>query len=251
MFYPIYLDLRARHCLVVGGGHIATGKVAGLVDAGARVTVVSPDASAAIAQWQTEGKLVWHARTFEPSDLETAFMIIAATDDRVLNARVYKLASSLQRIANAVDDLDNCNFIAPAIAQAGAIQVAVSTSGKSPALAKQLRDRIQDELLTPASARLAHLLGGWRPKVKRTLPTYQVRMAFWEGVLASDVPTLVIRGEMKAAHVSVWQQLMYAADPAHISGGVDSPPHGWPGTLEAVGASGPPPLAPEDRTKAA
>ena len=208
MFYPIYLDLRDRHCLVVGGGHIATGKVAGLVEASACVTVVSPDASAAIAQWHAEGKLVWHARAFEPDDIEPAFMVIAATDDRALNAQVYQLANGQQRIANAVDDLDNCNFIAPAIAQAGAIQVAVSTSGKSPALAKQLRDHIQHELLTPANARLAHLLGGWRPKVKRTLPTYQVRMAFWEGVLASDVPSLVAQGEVKAAHLSVWRQLL-------------------------------------------
>lgn len=210
MYYPIYLDLRNRQCLVVGGGHIATGKVAGLIEAGATVTVVSPDASEAIACWHGEGKITWRARVFEQNDIEPAFVIIAATDDDALNAQVYQLANAKQRIANAVDDLDNCNFIAPAIARAGPLQVAVSSSGTSPALAKQLRDHIQHALLTDVNAKLAHLLGGWRPQVKRVLPTYQIRMAFWECVLASDVPALVERGQVKAAHLSVHRQLQLA-----------------------------------------
>jgi len=210
VYYPIYLDLRHRRCLVVGGGPIATGKAAGLIDAGACVTVVARSASERIVRWRDEGKLTWHVRAFEASDIESAFMVIAATDDRALNAQVYQLAQLKQRLAGAVDDLDNCDFIAPAIAHAGAIQVAVSTSGKSPALAKQLRDRIEADLHASSSAQLARLLGGWRPKVKRTLPTYQARMAFWESVLASDVPGLVARAETKAAHLSVWQQLKRA-----------------------------------------
>lgn len=207
MFYPIYLDLRGRNCLVVGGGPIATGKVAGLIDAGACVTVVAPDASDAIARWQREGKIVWHRRAFVPTDIAPAFMVIAATDDGELNARVYQLANAQQRIANAIDDLDNCNFIAPAIARNGALQIAVSTSGASPALAKQMRDHIQHELLTDANAQLAHLLGRWRPAVKQRIATYQLRQAFWEGVLASEVPALVARGEVRAAHLAVLRQL--------------------------------------------
>lgn len=207
MFYPIYLDLRGRNCLVVGGGPIATGKVAGLIDAGACVTVVAPEASDAMARWHDAGKIVWHRRQFKAEDIAPAFMVIAATDDGELNARVYQLANAQQRIANAVDDLDNCNFIAPAIARHGALQVAVSTSGTSPALAKQLRDHIQHELLTDANAQLAHVLGRWRPAVKRRIPTYQQRQSFWEGVLASEVPALVAHGEMRAAHLSVLRQL--------------------------------------------
>lgn len=207
MFYPIYLDLRNRDCLVVGGGPIATGKVAGLIDAGARVTVVAPEVSDAITRWHDEDKIVWHQRTFVPQDIASAFMVIAATADGELNARVYQLANAQQRIANAVDDLDNCNFIAPAIARNGALQVAVSTSGASPALAKQMRDHIQRDLLSDANALLAHVLGRWRPAVKRRIPTYQLRQAFWEGVLASDVPALIAHGEVRAAHLSVLRQL--------------------------------------------
>ncbi len=215
MFYPIYLDLRNRDCLVVGGGPIATGKVAGLMEAGACVTVVALEASDAIARWHAEGKITWHCRAFVPEDIAPAFLVIAATDDGQLNAQVYQMANARQRIANAVDDLDNCNFIAPAIARNGAIQAAVSTSGASPALAKQLRDTIQRNLLTDANARLAHLLGRWRPAVKQRIATYQSRQSFWEGVLASDVPALVAQGDMRGAHLSVLRQLDEASSPVH------------------------------------
>ena len=142
MFYPS-ISTYERNVLVVGGGPIATGKVSGLLEAGARVTVVAPEVSEAIAHWHDEHKLVWHAREFAESDIANQFIVIAATDDKALNAQVYQLANAQQRVANAVDDLDNCNFIAPAIARQGELQVAISTAGKSPALAKQIRDRIQ------------------------------------------------------------------------------------------------------------
>src|SRR5262245_51247241 len=116
-YYPIYVDVRGRECLVVGGGPIAAGKVSGLIEAGARVTVIAPEADARIAQWQAEGKCVWHTREFATDDIGTAFLVIAATDDRALNARVYRLADGQLRLANAVDDTDNCNFIAPAVAR--------------------------------------------------------------------------------------------------------------------------------------
>lgn len=198
-FYPIYLDLRGRNCLVVGGGPIAAGKVDGLLHAGARVTVIAPQVNDAIACWHDANQLVWHAREFAPSDLEEQFLVYAATDDRELNARVYQLADSRRMVANAVDDVNNCNFIAPAVAQAGALQVAVSTSGKSPALAKHIRDRIQHQLLTDEAATLADFLGRWRPDVKRHIDTYQRRQAFWEGVLEGCVPQLLAEGDAHCA----------------------------------------------------
>ncbi|MCX6017286.1 MAG: bifunctional precorrin-2 dehydrogenase/sirohydrochlorin ferrochelatase [Chloroflexi bacterium] len=198
-FYPIYLDLRGRSVLVVGGGPIATGKVHGFLEAGAQVTVVAPEVSAAIQSRSEAGELHWFARTFNDADIEDMFIVIGATDDKALNARVYQLASAQQRVANAVDDLDNCNFIAPAIARRGELQVAVSTGGASPALAKQIRDRIELELLTEDAATLADFLRSWRPAVKDTIPTYQRRQAFWEGVLESCAPALLAAGESECA----------------------------------------------------
>ena len=203
MYYPIFLDLKDRHCLVVGGGHIATGKVRGLVEAGGRVTVIAPQVSADIAQWQASGQLTWHAREFVVEDLEDQFIVIAATDNKSLNAFVYQLANRQQRVANAVDDLDNCNFIAPAIAGSGAVQIAISTAGRSPALAKQLRDQIQQDVLRPEIGVLAEFLGQWRPEVKQQLPTYQIRQTFWEGVLDSVVPDLLARGEIDEAETTM------------------------------------------------
>ena len=206
-YFPIFLDLRDRPCLVVGAGYVGTGKVAGLVEARARVTVVAPQASAEVQALAAAKQIDWQQRHFVPSDVDGAFLVIAATDNKALNAEIYQLANGQQRVANAVDDLDNCNFIAPAIVKAGPVQIAVSTSGTSPALAKQLRDRIQQEILSESTEALAKVLGQWRPQVKRKLPTYQARMAFWESVLASDVPTLIERGQVKAAHLSLHRQL--------------------------------------------
>ena len=215
MFYPIYLDLRHRNVLMVGGGPIATGKVSGLLEAEACVTVVAPEVSDAIVQWHSERKLIWHAREFVESDIENQFVVIAATDDKALNARVYQLANAQQRVANAVDDLDNCNFIAPAIARQGELQVAISTAGKSPALAKQLRDRIQAEILTEETSALADFLGSWRPEVKRWLPTYQRRQAFWEGVLESCVPSLLMADNKTHAEETMNEFLHRAQSPSN------------------------------------
>jgi uroporphyrin-III C-methyltransferase/precorrin-2 dehydrogenase/sirohydrochlorin ferrochelatase len=218
-FYPIYLDLRGRNCLVVGGGPIATGKVSGLLEAGAHVTVIAPEVSEAITRWHGEGKLTWHQREFEPEDLAAQVMVYAATDNRELNAFVYQLADREHKVANAVDDLDNCNFIAPAVARQGALQVAVSTAGKSPALAKQLRDRIQHELLTEDVSALADFLGRWRPEVKSRIDTYQRRQAFWEGVLEGCVPELLAAGDEARAE-DVMRECLRRASAIQLDGDV-------------------------------
>jgi precorrin-2 dehydrogenase / sirohydrochlorin ferrochelatase len=213
MYYPIYLDLQGRACLVVGGGPIATGKVRGLIEAGGLVTVVAPDVSDSIGEWAGNRAVVWHAREFETRDLDGQFLVYAATDDRDLNARVYRLADQSGRVANAVDDLDHCNFIAPAIARTGVVQVAVSTAGTSPALAKQIRDRVQHDVLSPDTAVLADFLGSWRAEVKRRIDTYERRQALWEGVLEGCVPGLVVAGARPGADDAMREFLARADRP--------------------------------------
>ena len=137
----------------------------------------------------------------------------AATDDRDLNARLYRLADRAGRVANAVDDLDHCNFIAPAIARTGVVQVAVSTAGASPALAKQIRDRVQRDVLTPETATLAAFLGSWRAEVKRRIDTYERRQALWEGVLEGCVPVRVVAGDREAADSAMQEFLVRSARP--------------------------------------
>lgn len=213
MFYPIYLDLHGRPCLVVGGGPIAAGKVRGLVEAGALVTVIAPEVGDDVAGWAASGILTWHRREFVDDDVDGQFLVYGATDDRDVNARVYRLADRANQVANAVDDLDHCNFIAPAVARQGQVQIAVSTAGSSPALAKQLRDRIQETVLTPQTAVLAEFLGAWRPAVKQRVDTYQRRQALWEGVLEGCVPALVGNGERERADRAMDEYLRRAAMP--------------------------------------
>ena len=213
MFYPIYLDLQGRACLVVGGGPIATGKVRGLIEAGALVTVVAPEASEAIVSWAEARAVVWHRRDVVDTDVDGQFLVYAATGDRDLNARLYRLADRAGRVANAVDDLDHCNFIAPAIARTGVVQVAVSTAGTSPALAKQIRDRVQRDVLTPETATLAAFLGSWRAEVKRQIDTYERRQALWEGVLEGCVPARVVAGDREAADSAMQEILVRSARP--------------------------------------
>ena len=218
-YYPVFLDLRDRACLVVGAGGIAVGKVRAMVDAGARVTVVAPTADREIRQWHASGDLLWLPRAFRDEDVLHEVVVIAATDDRELNARVFQLAHEAGAISNAVDDLDHCNFIAPAVARSGRVQVAVSTAGGSPALAKLIRDRILRETLPRSLADLAECLAAWRPDVKRALDGYGRRQSFWENVLDSCVPRLVEDGALADAHHAIGECLRRAANRA-----VDQPP---------------------------
>ena len=211
-FYPVFLDLRDRACLVVGAGPIAVGKVQGLIDAGARVTVVAPTATEEIQRWHAAGQLEWIPRAFRDEDVGASVLVIAATADRELNAAVFQSADRARVVANAVDDLDHCNFIAPAVARVGSLQVAVSTAGRSPALAKVIRDRILRDHLSVPLAELADCLGTWRPAVKQTLEGYARRQTFWENVLDSCVPRLVQEGDLSRAHRAIGECLRRAGD---------------------------------------
>ncbi|AIE84330.1 siroheme synthase CysG [Fimbriimonas ginsengisoli] len=198
-YHPVYLDLNDRQVLIVGGGSIALEKLNSLLPAsGARITVISPEAREEIRSWHREGKLVWESRTFHPDDIEPAYMVIAATDDPDLNEWVYRCGNDRQRLTNSVDDPANCNFIMAALTRQGPMQVAVSSAGCSPALAQRVRNRIVSEILTEDLGELAEFLGDRRAEVKRRLPGYKVRQAFWERVLDSEIPGLLTRDKAEA-----------------------------------------------------
>ncbi|OLC89074.1 MAG: precorrin-2 dehydrogenase, partial [Gemmatimonadetes bacterium 13_1_40CM_3_66_12] len=156
-FYPAFLDLRGRRAVVVGGGAVAEQKVTGLLDAGARVTVVGPIVSPLLAKLAIAGSITLAPRPYRPGDLAGAFLAIAATDDRAVNRAVWAEAEARGVLLNAVDDPPHCSFIAPAIHRAGDVAIAVSTAGKSPALAVRLRERI-GRLVGPEYGTLLGLL---------------------------------------------------------------------------------------------
>jgi len=187
-YHPVYLALEGRRVLIVGGGAIAIEKLNSLLASGANITVVAPEVADEINQWNEAGSLTWIEREFEPTDIDEAFVVIAATDDPELNAWIYALGDEQLKLTNSVDDPDHCNFIMAAIAKSGPMQVAISSAGCSPALAQRIRNRIEREILTEDIGQLAEYLGNRRPEVKSTLPNYKARKAFWEQVIDSKIP---------------------------------------------------------------
>ncbi len=197
-FYPVFLDLRGRRAVVIGGGAVAEQKVHGLVGAGAHVTVVSTDVTPALGALARRNAIEHKRRPYRRGDLKGAWLAIAATDDRGTNGAVWAEAEQLGVPVNAVDDLEHCSFIAPAVHREGDITVAVSTAGKSPALAVRLRQRIA-RLVGRAEARLCELLGELRPGLAERVPDTPARTALWYRIVDSDVIDFVRRGDIEGA----------------------------------------------------
>jgi siroheme synthase-like protein len=143
--FPAFLKLTNRRVLVVGGGSIAGQKIPGLLEAGAHVHVVSPKLAPQITEWIRNQKITWSPKEFAPDDLNGAFLVIAATSLRDLNSQVYREADQRNILCNAVDDIDHCHFYYGSIVQRGDLQIAISTNGKSPALAQRLRKELEQQ----------------------------------------------------------------------------------------------------------
>ena len=141
--FPIFVKLEGRLVVVVGGGTVAQGKIIGLLEAGACVRVVAPTTTQQIAEWGRSGKIAWLAKEFTASDLDGAFLVIAATSAAGVNEAVYREAESRELLCNAVDDIEHCRFYYGAVVQRGDLQIAISTNGKSPALAQRLREELE------------------------------------------------------------------------------------------------------------
>lgn len=182
---PVYvacLRLSGRKCLVVGGGDIGLEKVEGLLACGGDVTLVAPEAIPALEELASEGSIKWERREYEPADLEGTFIVIAATNDTDVNIGIYEDAERRAMLVNIVDVPPLCNFILPAIVRQGSMAIAISTQGASPALAKRMKREISEQF-GPAYAELAVILNEVRGWAKGTLPTYNDRRDFFEGIV--------------------------------------------------------------------
>jgi len=155
--FPMFLKLTARPCLVVGAGNIAETKIAGLLDTDARVCVVAPKATQSIRAWAQSKKIDWHQRPFRPADLEGMFLVVGATSSRELHEQIFKEASRQRVLCNIVDVPELCDFYYPAVVQRGALQIAISTAGLSPALAQRLRTELEEQFGAEYEEWLEHL----------------------------------------------------------------------------------------------
>jgi len=162
--FPVFMKLRGRTCLVVGAGRAGEPKIQGLLAAGASVNVVAPKGTEAVVQWACAGKINWQARSFEPSDLDGVFLVVAATASRLLNENVYREAQRRGVLCNAVDDPPHCDFYYPAVVNRGELQIAISTNGHSPALAQRLRRELEQQF-GPEYTRWVEALGRERQRL--------------------------------------------------------------------------------------
>jgi precorrin-2 dehydrogenase / sirohydrochlorin ferrochelatase len=199
-FYIACLKLSGRRSVVVGGGEIGLEKVEGLLACDGEVTLIAPDAVPELQDYAREGSIRWEQRAYAgASDLEGVFMAIAATDDTDVNIAVYDDAERRAMLVNVVDVPPLCNFILPAIVRTGPVAIAISTAGASPALAKRMKREIEGQFGEPY-ARLAVLLNEVRGWAKGTLPTYQDRKEFFEGIVGgAPDPIELLRGDSSGA----------------------------------------------------
>jgi precorrin-2 dehydrogenase len=190
-FYMACLRLTGRRCLVVGGGSVGLEKVEGLLACDARVHVIAPRARPEIAELAADDDIEWSQRPFRAGDLEGHFLAIAATSDTDVNVAVFDEAERRSMLCNVVDVPPLCSFILPAIVRTGPIAIAISTAGSSPALAKRMKREI-GELFGTEYAELAEILNDARGWAKGTLPTYDDRKRFFEGIVNGDPDPIVL-----------------------------------------------------------
>lgn len=206
-FLPIFLSVRGQPCLVVGGGDVATRKVELLLKAQAKVTVISPALGMALKMLHEVGKFTHVAESFRAEQVGGQRVIIAATDDEVVNRAVAMAAQASNIPVNVVDRPELCTFIMPAIIDRSPVIVAVSSGGASPVLARLLRARLES-LVPAAYGRLATLVSGFREKVKARFASGADRRVFWERVLQGAVAEMAYAGRDEEARAALEKQLV-------------------------------------------
>ena len=186
-YYPVFLEMKDRRCVVIGGGAVAERKVVGLVEVGANVTVISPEITDGLRDLLTQGAIRHVAREYQTGDLAGYDLVFVATDNSEINAAVSGEARSLRIWVNSADDPDHCDFILPGVIRRGDLAVAVSTGGVSPALTRAIREEL-DEYFTTDYASFVRIVG----EVRRDLREKSVSpgAGAWNRALKGRLPSL-------------------------------------------------------------
>ena len=194
-YYPVFLHVKGRRCVVVGGGEVAQRKVEALVEAGARVRVIAPSLTPRLSEMAAAGTVEAEPRPYAPGDLKGAFLAIAATDDAETNTLVTREARRRRVLLNVVDQPRACSFIVPSVVRRGELVLAVSTGGLSPALARRVREELEAHF-GPEYALLARVVGRVRRRLRRR---GEVSAAAWNQALDGELLELLRRGEVARA----------------------------------------------------
>lgn len=195
-YYPVFLDIKDRPCLVIGGGTVAERKVSGLLAAGANVTVMSPKATRALTELAREGRVTLQKKAYAPGCLKGFALCFAATGSAIVNEAVWHEAKELGIPVNVVDDPAHCSFIVPSVVDRGALTIAISTSGKSPALARSIREKLESSF-GEEYAPLVEVLGAVRKKLLKTGLSRDKKESIIRDLVTSPLPGLIRSGDLR------------------------------------------------------
>ncbi len=197
-YFPAFLDIRNKLCVVVGGGDVAARKADLLLKAGGRVMMVAPELGTSAGRMVDRGEVLHVAARFAAENLRGAVLVIAATDDATVNEEVFRAASSLHLPVNVVDNPHLCSFVVPSIVDRSPVIVAIGSSGKAPVLARLLRTRLEG-WIPQAYGQLAALAGAFREHAKQRFADVESRRRFWEKVFEGPIAEMVFSGREAAA----------------------------------------------------
>jgi siroheme synthase-like protein len=206
--YPITLEVEGRRAVVIGRTAVAQGKVDGLADAGAHVTVISPGPRQALERLAAHKRVMILRRDYQPGDLEGAFVCVASSGDPQVRAAIHAEGRWRKVLVNVMDDVPHCDFAAPALVRRGDLAIAISTGGRSPALARRLRERLSDQF-DERWAELLDLLGEVRAETLPDLPNYGERARRWQEALDVEVLLQLIgEGRRREARAFLLRRLL-------------------------------------------
>ena len=199
-YYPAYLDLRERPCVVIGGGAVAERKAIALLEAGASVTIISPALTQKLHKLSESGKITHIEKQYEEQDLSGAFLVIAATDSAEVNTRVASACRKKQVLVNVATPPEKSTFIVPSVVERGDLLIAISTSGTSPALAKKVRHDVEQRYGGEYELFLNNL-SAIRKRVLEEIPDESKRRTVFQAIVDSDVIDLIRQGKTHAAEL--------------------------------------------------
>ena len=198
MFYPIYLSLKNKRVVVLGGGNVAERKVESLLGTGASITVISPEVTPRLHSLAQANQIQIHRRAYARGDCDGATLVFSATDDAHVSAAVFQEATKAGALINTADQPALCDFIMPAVVRRGDIAIAISTSGTSPGLAARLKRKIA-KIIGPEYARFAELLSQARDEIRHTVQDAEERKAVHNRILDSDIMNRLKRNDSAGA----------------------------------------------------
>jgi len=199
-YYPAYLDLRDRPCMVIGGGTVAERKTLSLLEAGAEVTIISPALTPKLHEFSDAGKITHLKKQYEENDLSGQFLVIAATPSAEVNTLVARACRKMHTLVNVAVPPEESSFIVPSVVERGDLMIAISTSGASPALAKKIRQDIEQRYGSEYGLFLDKM-SAIRNRVLEEVPDGQKRHAVFQAIVDSDVIDLVRQGKTHEAEL--------------------------------------------------